>query len=223
MSAFQHVSFCPSRFQHVSFSACQLLPEQISAFQLFSVSAFARVGFSFCLGNFSISECLSSVFSLPSSVFPLPSLRVVFLSHFCFLLSALSADSSFSVFQLVSFCLGNFSFCLGNFSLSAAICSAIAEAWATLVSASSGGTLCSHRTGYPESGEAPLLKRTDSLPGQPSHPMSCGKPLGHGPHRFPDRSGLRESLRSGDYATSGKTSFSSCSRFTAGISSCQPR
>ena len=146
MSAFQHVSFCPFEFQHVSFSACQLLPEQISAFQLFSVSAFARVGFSFCLGNFSISECLSSVFSLPSSVFPLPSLRVVFLSHFCFLLSALSADSSYSAFQLVSFCLGNFSFCLGNFSLSAAICSAIAEAWATLVSASSGGTLCSHGT-----------------------------------------------------------------------------
>ena len=156
MSAFQHVSFCPSRFQHVSFSACQLLPEQISAFQLFSVSAFARVGFSFCPSRFQLllgqfQHFRVSVLRLQSSVIclssPLLARRVpvpFLLSTFC--LECRFQLFSFSAFQLVSFCLGNFSFCLGNFSLSAAICSAIAEAWATLVSASSGGTLCSHGT-----------------------------------------------------------------------------
>ena len=169
MSAFQHVSFCPFEFQHVSISAFQLLPEQISAFQLFSVSAFARADFSFCLGNFSISECLSSVFSLPSSVFPLPSLRVVFLSHFCFLLSALSADSSFSAFQL--------------FSLSAFAWAISAFAWAISAYQRPSARL------LPKLG--PLLF--------PLHPAEHFVVMAQ-----------RESLRSGDYATSGKTSFSRC-------------
>ena len=55
----------------------------------FSMSAFQL--FSFCLGNFSISECLSSVFSLPSSVYPLPSPLLARRVPVPFLLFSLSA------------------------------------------------------------------------------------------------------------------------------------
>ena len=126
MSAFQRFSVCPFEcqlfsfclgnfcfllstfcfeFQHFSISAFQHLPGQfqhvsMSAFQLFSFcpSRFQLLPGQFQLFRVSVLRLQSSVICLPSSLSP--SLRVVFLSHFCFLLSALSADFSFSAFQL---------------------------------------------------------------------------------------------------------------------------
>ena len=51
----------------VSFSACQLLPEQISAFQLFSVSAFAWAISAFACLSFNFSRRRLSNLSIQSS------------------------------------------------------------------------------------------------------------------------------------------------------------
>ena len=72
MSACQHVSFCPSRFQLL-----------LGQFQLFRVSVLRH---------------LSPLFHLPSSLSP--SLRVVFLSLFCFLLSAFYFECRFQLFSI---------------------------------------------------------------------------------------------------------------------------